>query len=143
METRPAARRFNALAVSSVGDLVFGRALEAFTELLVYDCRLMNLALEENGAGILRDWPSESNRWLSRHAVIPSSRPRGRLPKRLSLNPATTTAPLRQGRRPSASWRKGLHPADRSCQSPRRNACTGSRSSWKAWPPTKATSSPK
>ncbi len=46
METRPAARRFNALAVSSVGELVFGRALEAFTELLVYDCRLMNLALE-------------------------------------------------------------------------------------------------
>lgn len=50
--------------------LLSGSAPEAFTELLVYDCRLMNLALDQNGAGTLRDWLSESDRWLSPQAVI-------------------------------------------------------------------------
>ncbi len=50
--------------------LLSGSAPEAFTELLVYDCRLMNLALERNGAGTLRDWLSDSDRWLSPQAVI-------------------------------------------------------------------------
>jgi methanol--5-hydroxybenzimidazolylcobamide Co-methyltransferase len=50
--------------------LLSGSAPEAFTELLAYDCRLMNLALERNGARTLRDWLAESDRWLSPQAVM-------------------------------------------------------------------------
>ncbi len=50
--------------------LLSGSAPEVFTDLLVYDCRLMNLALAQGGAGTLRDWLVESDRWLSPQAVI-------------------------------------------------------------------------
>jgi methanol--5-hydroxybenzimidazolylcobamide Co-methyltransferase len=50
--------------------LLSGSAPEAFAELLIYDCRLMNQALERGAGLTLRDWLSESDRWLSPQAVI-------------------------------------------------------------------------
>jgi methanol---5-hydroxybenzimidazolylcobamide Co-methyltransferase len=50
--------------------LLSGNAPEAYTELLAYDCRLMNQALERGGALTLREWLTESDRWLSPQAVI-------------------------------------------------------------------------
>ena len=45
-------------------------APEAYTELLAYDCRLMNTALERGRARDLRDWLTDSDRWLSPQATI-------------------------------------------------------------------------
>ena len=50
--------------------LLSGNAPEAFAELLIYDCRLMNQALERGGGLTLRDWLTESDRWLSPQAAI-------------------------------------------------------------------------
>lgn len=50
--------------------LLSGNAPEAYTELLAYDCRLMNQALATGGAQTLRDWLTESDRWLSPQAAI-------------------------------------------------------------------------
>jgi methanol--5-hydroxybenzimidazolylcobamide Co-methyltransferase len=50
--------------------LLSGNAPEAYAELLAYDCRLMNQALERGGALTLREWLTESDRWLSPQAVI-------------------------------------------------------------------------
>jgi len=50
--------------------LLSGSAPEAFTELLIYDCRLMNTALERGGALTLRDWLVASDRFLSPQAVL-------------------------------------------------------------------------
>ncbi|MDR7419402.1 MAG: methyltransferase MtaB domain-containing protein [Armatimonadota bacterium] len=50
--------------------LLSGNAPEAFMELLAYDCRLMNTALERGGAPLLRDWLVESDQWLSPQAAL-------------------------------------------------------------------------
>jgi len=50
--------------------LLSGNAPEAFTELLAYDCRLMNEATRSGGARLLRDWLTASDQWLSPQAVI-------------------------------------------------------------------------
>ncbi len=50
--------------------LLSGSAPEAFTELLAYDCRLMNAATRTGKAIALRDLMSESDRWLSPQAAI-------------------------------------------------------------------------
>jgi methanol---5-hydroxybenzimidazolylcobamide Co-methyltransferase len=50
--------------------LLSGNAPEAYAELLAYDCRLMNQATATGGALTLRDWLTESDRWLSPQAVI-------------------------------------------------------------------------
>ncbi len=50
--------------------LLSGSAPEAFTELLIYDCRLMNTAAERGGARRLREWLEESDRWLSPQAAV-------------------------------------------------------------------------
>jgi len=50
--------------------LLSGNAPEAYAELLAYDCRLMNQASARGGALTLRDWLTESDRWLSSQAVI-------------------------------------------------------------------------
>jgi len=50
--------------------LLSGNAPEAYAELLVYDCRLMNQALERDAALTLREWLTESDRWLSPQAAI-------------------------------------------------------------------------
>jgi methanol--5-hydroxybenzimidazolylcobamide Co-methyltransferase len=50
--------------------LLSGSAPEAYTELLVYDCRLMNTALARGGALLLRDWMTASDEWLSPQAAV-------------------------------------------------------------------------
>jgi methanol--5-hydroxybenzimidazolylcobamide Co-methyltransferase len=50
--------------------LLSGSAPEAFTELLAYDCRLMNTATACGGAIQLRDWLTASDEWLSPQAAV-------------------------------------------------------------------------
>jgi methanol--5-hydroxybenzimidazolylcobamide Co-methyltransferase len=51
--------------------LLSGNAPEVFTELLAYDCRLMNTAAAtEGGALQMRDWMTASDEWLSPQAAV-------------------------------------------------------------------------
>src|SRR4051794_15284316 len=50
--------------------LLSGSAPEAYTELLAYDCRLMNVASRQGGASVLRDWFCASDQWLSPQAAV-------------------------------------------------------------------------
>jgi methanol---5-hydroxybenzimidazolylcobamide Co-methyltransferase len=50
--------------------LLAGNAPEAYTELLTYDCRLMNVASAHGQALMLRDWLAESDETLSPQAVV-------------------------------------------------------------------------
>jgi methanol--5-hydroxybenzimidazolylcobamide Co-methyltransferase len=53
--------------------LLAGSAPEAFTELLAYDCRLMNAATKKGQAKVLRDCMTESDEWLSPQAAVLST----------------------------------------------------------------------
>jgi methanol--5-hydroxybenzimidazolylcobamide Co-methyltransferase len=50
--------------------LLSGSAPEAYTELLTYDCRLMNVAASKGQAALFRDWLTESDEWLSPQAAV-------------------------------------------------------------------------
>jgi len=50
--------------------LLSGSAPEAFTEMLAYDCRLMNTASERGQALALRDCLTASDEWLSPQAAV-------------------------------------------------------------------------
>jgi methanol--5-hydroxybenzimidazolylcobamide Co-methyltransferase len=50
--------------------LLSGSAPEAYTELLAYDCRLMNRALKQGEEIRLRDLLTESDEWLSPQAAV-------------------------------------------------------------------------
>jgi methanol--5-hydroxybenzimidazolylcobamide Co-methyltransferase len=51
--------------------LLSGNAPEVFTELLAYDCRLMNTAAaSEGGALQMRNWMVASDEWLSPQAAV-------------------------------------------------------------------------
>jgi len=51
--------------------LLSGNAPEVFTELLAYDCRLMNAAAaSKDGALQMRDWMTLSDEWLSPQAAV-------------------------------------------------------------------------
>jgi methanol--5-hydroxybenzimidazolylcobamide Co-methyltransferase len=50
--------------------LLSGNAPEVFTELLAYDCRLMNTAASQGGALQLRNWMIVSDEWLSPQAAV-------------------------------------------------------------------------
>jgi methanol--5-hydroxybenzimidazolylcobamide Co-methyltransferase len=51
--------------------LLSGNAPEAYTELLAYDCRLMNTAAAtEGGALQMRNWMVASDEWLSPQAAV-------------------------------------------------------------------------
>ncbi len=50
--------------------LLSGSAPEAYTELLAYDCRLMNVAAAEGQAPLLRDLLTKSDEWLSPQAAV-------------------------------------------------------------------------
>ncbi len=51
--------------------LLSGNAPEVFTELLAYDCRLMNTAAaSEGGAMQMRNWMTASDQWLSPQAAV-------------------------------------------------------------------------
>src|SRR5574340_680849 len=53
--------------------LLSGNAPEAYTELLSYDCRLMNVATRQGHGTLLRDWLIESDEWLSPQAAVLST----------------------------------------------------------------------
>lgn len=51
--------------------LLSGNAPEVFTELLAYDCRLMNAAAASSGGTLqMRNWMTASDQWLSPQAAI-------------------------------------------------------------------------
>jgi len=50
--------------------LLSGNAPEAYTELLAYDCRLMNTAASRGQAAVLRDWLCASDEDLSPQAAV-------------------------------------------------------------------------
>jgi len=50
--------------------LLAGNAPEAYTELLSYDCRLMNVASARGQALVMRDWLTESDEGLSPQATV-------------------------------------------------------------------------
>jgi methanol---5-hydroxybenzimidazolylcobamide Co-methyltransferase len=51
--------------------LLSGNAPEVFTELLAYDCRLMNTAAASPGGALrMRDWMTASDEWLSPQAAV-------------------------------------------------------------------------
>lgn len=50
--------------------LLSGSAVEACTESLIYDCRLMNAAAGQGQARLLRDWLVASDEWLSPQAAV-------------------------------------------------------------------------
>jgi methanol--5-hydroxybenzimidazolylcobamide Co-methyltransferase len=51
--------------------LLSGNAPEVFTELLAYDCRLMNAAAGGKGGALqMRDWMTLSDEWLSPQAAV-------------------------------------------------------------------------
>jgi methanol--5-hydroxybenzimidazolylcobamide Co-methyltransferase len=51
--------------------LLSGNAPEAYTELLAYDCRLMNTAAATKGGALqLRNWMTASDEWLSPQAAV-------------------------------------------------------------------------
>jgi methanol--5-hydroxybenzimidazolylcobamide Co-methyltransferase len=51
--------------------LLSGSAPEAFTELLAYDCRLMNTAAASKGGALqMRNWMTASDEWLSPQAAV-------------------------------------------------------------------------
>ena len=51
--------------------LLSGNAPEAFTELLSYDCRLMNTAAGTKGGALqLRNWMTASDEWMSPQAAV-------------------------------------------------------------------------
>jgi methanol--5-hydroxybenzimidazolylcobamide Co-methyltransferase len=51
--------------------LLSGNAPEVFTELLSYDCRLMNTAAGTKGGALqLRNWMTASDEWLSPQAAV-------------------------------------------------------------------------
>src|SRR5208337_1663136 len=50
--------------------LLSGNAPEAFTETLIYDCRLMNVASARGAALTMRDWLSASDEFLSPQAAV-------------------------------------------------------------------------
>lgn len=64
--------------------LLSGNAPEAYTELLAYDCRLMNTAAKQGGAKALRDWLTESDEWLSPQAAVLSPKATIRIAERIA-----------------------------------------------------------
>jgi methanol--5-hydroxybenzimidazolylcobamide Co-methyltransferase len=51
--------------------LLSGNAPEVFTELLAYDCRLMNVAAKSAGGALqMRNWMTASDEWLSPQAAV-------------------------------------------------------------------------
>ena len=51
--------------------MLSGNAPEAYTELLSYDCRLMNTAAATKGGALqMRNWMTASDQWLSPQAAV-------------------------------------------------------------------------
>jgi methanol--5-hydroxybenzimidazolylcobamide Co-methyltransferase len=78
--------------------LLAGNAPEAYTELLAYDCRLMNAAAARGQALTLRDWLTESDEWLSPQAAVLSPAATLRIAKAIVSQPDDYARTLAAGR---------------------------------------------
>ncbi len=88
--------------------LLSGNAPEAFAELLVYDCRLMNVAAARGQALLLRDWLTESDEWLSPQAAILAPEAVCRIARAIVSSPEDYPRTLAAGREAVAILREGL-----------------------------------
>ncbi len=78
--------------------LLSGSAPEAYTELLAYDCRLMNAAAEHGGAAMLRDWLTASDVWLSPQAAVLSPEATWKIAKAIIADPDPYRRTIAAGR---------------------------------------------
>lgn len=79
--------------------LLSGNAPEAYTELLAYDCRLMNTAAANQGGALqMRNWMTESDEWLSPQAAVLSPAATLRIAKAIVSQPDDYARTLAAGR---------------------------------------------
>ena len=88
--------------------LLSGNAPEAYAELLAYDCRLMNQALKRGGELTLRDWLTESDRWLSPQAVILSPEATWEIAQAIAAEPDGYRRTIAAGRTAVRLLREGM-----------------------------------
>jgi methanol--5-hydroxybenzimidazolylcobamide Co-methyltransferase len=100
--------------------LLSGSAPEAFTELLAYDCRLMNTAAAQGQARVLRDWLTASDEWLSPQAAILSPAAVVRIAKAIVAERGAYRRTVAAGKEAVAVLREGI--AEGRLQLPRREA---------------------
>jgi methanol--5-hydroxybenzimidazolylcobamide Co-methyltransferase len=89
--------------------LLSGNAPEAYAELLAYDCRLMNQALERGGELTLREWLTESDRWLSPQAAILSPQATWEIARAVVAEPNDYRRTVAAGRAAVRVLRDGIH----------------------------------
>jgi methanol--5-hydroxybenzimidazolylcobamide Co-methyltransferase len=101
--------------------LLSGTAPEAYTELLAYDCRLMNTATRRGGATILRDWLTQSDEWLSPQAAVLSPEATLRIARRIVAEDNPYRSTLAAAAEAVAILREGIaasfwRPSRKECQ---------------------------
>ena len=69
--------------------LLSGNAPEAFAEVLIYDCRLMNTAIRDGSQRILRDWLVGSDEALSPQAALLTPKATLRIANAIAAEPDT------------------------------------------------------
>ena len=98
--------------------LLSGNAPEAYTELLAYDCRLMNTASASGHALLLRDWLTSSDEYLSPQAAVLSPDSTLRIARAIVSDPDPYRRTVAAGREVVAILREGLE-AGRLALAPR------------------------
>lgn len=88
--------------------LLSGNAPEVFTELLAYDCRLMNTATRRGGARTLRDWMVESDEWQSPQAAVLSPAATIRIASRIVGEPNPYRQTVAAAQEAAAIIRQGI-----------------------------------
>jgi methanol--5-hydroxybenzimidazolylcobamide Co-methyltransferase len=88
--------------------LLSGNAPEAYTELLAYDCRLMNMASQRGGAKTLRDWMTASDEWLSPQAAVLSPAATCRIAEAIVAQPDDYRRTIAAGQAAVAILKEGV-----------------------------------
>ena len=88
--------------------LLAGNAPEVFTEVLAYDCRLMNEAAKRGGALTLRNWMVASDEWLSPQAAVLSPDATIEIAKAIAGAPGDYSRTVAAGRAALKILRDGL-----------------------------------
>jgi methanol--5-hydroxybenzimidazolylcobamide Co-methyltransferase len=89
--------------------LLSGSAPEVFTEILAYDCRLMNLASDKGDALRLRDWLTESDEWLSPQAAVLSPEATMTIARAIASEKDRYSQTVAAGRAAVGVLRAGIH----------------------------------
>jgi methanol--5-hydroxybenzimidazolylcobamide Co-methyltransferase len=89
--------------------LLSGSAPEVFTEILAYDCRLMNLASDKGDALRLRDWLTESDEWLSPQAAVLSPEATMTIARAIASEKDRYSQTVAAGRAAVGVLRGGIH----------------------------------